>query len=107
MQKDEERRRWPRMTFDGWAEITAESSRHRGRCVDLSPEGICISFRQPLPGDLSLVVSEFALPGLSLPLAIEGRVAWCNHRASRLGLRFENLDPGIAELLVRYTQGRL
>lgn len=107
MKQDGERRRWPRMTFDGWAEISAPSSRHRGRCVDLSPEGICIAFRQPLPEDLGSVVSEFALPGLSLPLAIRGRVAWCDPESARLGVCFENLDPGIAELLARYTQGRL
>ncbi len=53
------------------------------------------------------MVSEFALPGLSLPLAVEARVAWNDPGSARMGLRFVGVDPGIAELLARYTDGRL
>jgi hypothetical protein len=53
------------------------------------------------------VESEFALPGFVVPLKLSARVAWTDSRTEGLGLRFEEIDPGLAELLENYVAGRL
>jgi hypothetical protein len=66
-----------------------------------------LSLPSPLPECQSAVVSEFALPGIALPLALDGVVVWTDPEASRLGIRFLEVDPGLAELLASYVAGRL
>lgn len=85
-------------------EISAEGQRRLATARDLSPAGIGID----LPGaplkPASPLVCEFALPGISLPLALDGHVAWV--AGSRLGVRFDDVDPGLAELLENHVAGR-
>jgi hypothetical protein len=61
-----------------------------------------------VPGDrlapATEVTCEFSLPGISLPLALEGRVAW--HVGQDLGVAFDELDPALAELLETQVGGR-
>ena len=100
----ERRRVNPRTPFEGWVEISADGQRRLATARDLSPTGIGID----LPGapltPASALVCEFALPGISLPLALEGHVAWAT--GSRLGVRFDDVDPGLAELLENHVAGR-
>jgi hypothetical protein len=100
---DQQRR--PRAPFSGWVELTAEGRRRLGTGRDLSPGGIGLELRGELPEVGGVVTSEFALPGISIPLALEGRVAWSD--SGRLGVRFERVDPGLAELLENFVGGRL
>ena len=51
--------------------------------------------------------SEFALPGISLPIELRAVVRWTSDDGSRAGLHFLELDPGIAELLENFLAGRL
>jgi hypothetical protein len=53
------------------------------------------------------VESEFALPGFFVPIKLPARVAWADTRTQNLGLRFEAVDPDLAELLENYVAGRL
>jgi len=55
----------------------------------------------------SPLVSEFALPGITLALELRGRLVWSNARSGRAGVRFEAMDPGLAELLSNFVAGRL
>lgn len=99
--------RRPRAPFTGWVELTAAGRRRLGSGRDLSPGGIGLELRGDLPEVGGHVTSEFALPGISIPLALEGRVAWCDARAQRVGICFERVDPGLAELLENFVGGRL
>jgi len=104
---DASRRRHPRANFAGWVEITAGGRRRLGTGCDLSAGGIGVALRSALPPPTARVTSEFALPGISLPLALDGEVAWCDERNGRLGIRFDGVDPGLAELLESFVGGRL
>lgn len=101
----DERRNTPRAAFEGWVELHVDGQRRLASACDLAPGGIGIE----LPGDgLALAVPvtcEFALPGISLPVALDGRVAWAG--GGRVGVRFEDVDPGLAELLENHVAGRL
>lgn len=99
--------RSPRAPFSGWVELTADGRRRLGTGRDLSAGGIGLELRGDLPRVGGSVTSEFALPGISIPLALEGRVAWSDSTRSRVGVRFERVDPGLAELLENFVGGRL
>jgi hypothetical protein len=96
-----------RARFEGWVELRAGGTRRRAAARDLSARGIALSLQGALPARGSVVVSEFALPGITLPLSLEGIVVWTNSAASRIGIRFMEVDPGLAELLDSYVAGRL
>lgn len=100
-----ERRVQKRSPYRGWVELMVDGSRQLAQGVDLAPGGIGLRMRVAPPLD-ARATTEFALPGISLPLEVEGRVAWCDG-AGRVGLRFEATDPGLAELLENYAHGRL
>jgi hypothetical protein len=96
-----------RAPFDRWVELRAGGTRRLAAARDLSVRGIGLSLPGPLPERLSAVVSEFALPGITLPLALDGVVVWVDPSASRIGIQFLEVDPGLAELLDSYVAGRL
>jgi hypothetical protein len=77
----------------------------RGR--DLSAQGIGLTLGGPHPFTDGAVQSEFALPGFFVPVKLSARVAWVDLRTQSLGLRFEEIDPELAELLENYAAGRL
>lgn len=103
----EDPQRLPRAPFSGWVELTVDGFRRRGTGCDLSPGGIGLALAGELPPIGGPVTSEFALPGISIPLALDGRVAWSNPQSLRVGVRFEGIDPGLAELLENFVSGRL
>jgi hypothetical protein len=92
------------MPFDGWVEISSAGQRRLATGRDLSPAGIGVD----LPGESlapeTAITCEFALPKISLPLALDGHVAWSS--GSRVGVRFDDVDPGLAELLENHVAGR-
>lgn len=87
-------------------ELMVDGRRQLAEGVDLAPGGIGLKLRMPPPLQ-ARTTSEFALPGISLALEIEGRVTWRDVETGRAGVRFEIRDPGLAELLENYTNGRL
>jgi hypothetical protein len=101
----ERRRINPRAAFDGWVEISTGGQRRLATARDLSRAGIGVDLPgEPLAPE-SPLVCEFTLPGISLPLALDGHVAWAS--GSRLGVRFYDVDPGLAELLENHVAGHL
>ena len=96
-----------RARYEGWVDLRTGGTRRRAAARDLSVRGMGLSLPAPLPERWSAVVSEFALPGIRLPLALEGVVVWTDPRASRIGVQFVAVDPGLAELLDSYVAGRL
>lgn len=104
--KADETQRSPRAPFSGWVELITEGRRRLGTGLDLSAGGIGLELRGDLPPVGGPVTSEFALPGISLPIELEGRVAWADAPRLRVGVRFERVDPGLAELLENFVGGR-
>ena len=102
----QERRKAPRAPFTGWVEITVGASRRRANGRDLAAGGMSIASRPPL-AIRTPIVSEFALPGISLPLALEGVVVWSDGEQGCFGVRFDGIDAGLAELLESYIAGSL
>lgn len=102
-----ERRTRPRAQFQGWVELILPEGRRLGSGVDLSVGGIGVTLEPPLPTSSGPVTSEFVLPGISLPLAVQGEVAWRDPEGRRVGVRFEAIDGGLAELIDNYVAGRL
>lgn len=100
-------RRAERAPFAGWVELSSGGVRRRARALDLSVHGIGVELAGPAPATREAVVSEFALPGISLPVALDGVVAWVDPRSSRIGVSFREMDPGLAELLASFVAGRL
>ena len=102
--ESEPRRGNPRTPFDGWVEISVGRERRLATARDLSPSGIGVDLPGAPLAPASALICEFALPGISLPLALDGHVAWAT--GSRLGVRFDDVDPGLAELLENHVAGR-
>ena len=100
-----ERRERPRASFTGWVEITTLGRRRLATGRDLSPDGLGVIVRPPTPAVHSPVTSEFGLPGISLPLALEGTVVWSDPSSGQLGLRFDGVDSSLAELLESFLTG--
>jgi hypothetical protein len=100
-------RRHDRARFIGWVELMADGARCLGNGRDLSAGGIGLEVPGDPPRVGDPVTSEFALPGISLPLALDGRVAWRDPGNGRIGVAFERVDPGLAELLESFVGGRL
>lgn len=104
---DEERRTSCRAAFEGWVGIAAGDAHRMARGRDLSARGIGLTLGGPHPFQAGLVESEFALPGFMVPLKLSAHVAWADSRTQGLGLRFEEVDPGVEEILENYVAGRL
>jgi c-di-GMP-binding flagellar brake protein YcgR len=100
-----QRRKRPRVAYAAWVEFTHGGRRGRARARDLSAGGIGLDLRGAPPGPSDPIVSEFALPGIALPLEVRGVVAWTD--AERCGVRFHDVDSGIAELIESFVDGRL
>lgn len=103
----EERRRGRRAPFEGWVAIAAGDVHRMARGRDLSASGIGLTLGDPHPFTAGIVESEFALPGFVVPVKLPACVAWADSGTQGLGLRFEEIDPGLAELLENYVAGRL
>ena len=104
---DEERRGARRARFEGWVGIAAGEVHRMARGRDLSAQGIGLIIGGPHPFTEGPVESEFALPGFFVPVKLPARVAWADSRSESLGLRFEEIDADLAELLENYVAGRL
>ena len=104
---DEERRSSRRARFEGWVGIAAGDAHRMARARDLSARGIGLTLGGAHPFTAGVVESEFALPGFVVPLKLSAHVAWADERTQGLGLRFEEIDPGLEELLENYVAGRL
>ncbi|HVP30465.1 MAG TPA: PilZ domain-containing protein [Myxococcota bacterium] len=104
---DKSERRVARAPFRGWVELCVAGDRRRAAGLDLSPHGVGVSLAEPWPRARERVEAEFALPGIGLPLVIEGRIAWSSRDGRRLGIAFHDVDPGLTELLEGFVSGRL
>ncbi len=99
MEDSHSRRKQTRARYHSWVEIASEGARVRGNGRDISVQGIGVQVEAPIPEISTAVVSEFPLPGITLPLAISGVVAWMDYESSQIGVRFTEIGSGLADLL--------
>ena len=107
---EDKRRTGRRAKYDGWVTIAAGEVHRIARGRDLSAQGIGLTLgdTRPLTGFTEgTVESEFSLPGFYVPIKLSARVAWVNSQTQGLGLRFEEVEADLAELLEHYVAGRL
>lgn len=102
-----EPRRRPRAPYKGWVEIVCQGRRVRAEGHDLSVDGIGLAFAPDEAEVADAIVSEFALPGIALPLELSGQLVWSDREGCRAGIRFDDVDAGLAELLSNFVAGRL
>lgn len=100
-----ERRKAPRAGLDAWVEIASANGRVRASTFDVSADGLGLTGVAPHVG--ASLVAEFPLPGIGLPLELPGQVVWSDATGSRAGLLFQDVDPGLREILASYVSGRL
>jgi len=103
---EREQRRGARATFEGWVELLTAGENRLARSRDLSANGLGLVLPPPHPPIGSRVESEFALPGFAVALSVSARIVWSDPLAGRVGLRFENVDVAVAELLQSAVAGR-
>jgi PilZ domain len=99
-----ERRGRARTPFDGWVELHTAGERRLATGRDLSAGGIGLVVSPDGLPQRANVTCEFALPGISLPMEVEGWVAWSI--GMLVGVCFATLDPGLSELLENHVAGR-
>lgn len=100
-----ERRKAARADLNTWVEIASANGRTRASTCDVSAEGLGLTGVAPEAG--ASLVAEFPLPGIGLPLELTGQVVWSDSSGSRAGLYFDDVDPGLREILASYVSGRL
>lgn len=105
VESGQERRKAPRAQLDAWVEIASETGRVRAATSDVSADGLGLSDVTPRVGEE--LRAEFPLPGIGLPLELHGRVVWADDVGRRAGLLFEEVDPGLREILSSYVSGKL
>ena len=103
---EREARRGQRTIFEGWVELLADGEHRLARSRDLSAGGLGLVLPPPHPPVGARVESEFALPGFAVALSVSARVVWSDPAASRVGLRFDDVDVAVAELLQSAVAGR-
>jgi PilZ domain len=102
---ESQRRRSPRTPFDGWVELRVAGARRLATAFDLSTGGIgMVVSPDGLPPRVN-VTCEFPLRGISLPVELDGWVAWSI--GARVGVCFGPIDPGLSELLENHVAGNL
>jgi c-di-GMP-binding flagellar brake protein YcgR len=101
-----ERRKEERAHLSGWVELSVDGrQRRRATTEDVSVDGLGILLDgDPLAAG-SRAIAEFPLPGIGLPLALSAEVVWVG--TDRAGLRFEDVDPGLRELVESFVAGKL
>jgi len=102
-----ERRRSPRARLETWVEISTGRRRQRGVARDVSVGGLGVERVGPDLEPGQRLVAEFPLPGIGLPVELEGVVVWCGPPGEGAGIRFVDVDAGLAELLALHASGGL
>lgn len=91
------KRQHPRYNVDLRVSVGVASTRLQARTRDMSRAGLCLVGVQPIERDTEIgleLVLTFGNDGMSEPLALLGRVAWCTAMfgAYQIGVKFVKVD---------------
>ncbi len=98
------RRQHQRYNVDVQATVSVANEKLDARTRDMSRAGLCLVTTQPIARDAEVsleLVLTFGEDGVSEPLAIDGRVAWCTalFGAYQIGVKFVKVDDERAKYL--------
>ena len=94
-------RRYTRLPTDFVVHVRSDDLRMNDRANDISEAGIGISTARPL-APMSLVSMRLELPHSSEAVEMLGRVMWATDHM--MGIRFEQTDPRVTDLVYRIRQ---
>jgi hypothetical protein len=109
------RRQHQRYNVDVQATVSIASEKLDARTRDMSRAGLCLIASQPIARETEVsleLVLTFGEDGVSEPLRIDGRVAWCTalFGAYQIGVKFVKIDDERAkylEMFVGFLDGTL
>ncbi len=109
------RRQHPRYNVDVQVEVSVANEKLDARTRDMSRAGLCLVTSQPIARDAEVsleLVLTFGEDGVSEPLKIDGRVAWCTalFGAYQVGVKFVKIDDERArylDMFVGFLDGTL
>jgi hypothetical protein len=109
------RRQHQRYNVDVQATVSVANEKLDARTRDMSRAGLCLVTTQPIARDTEVsleLVLTFGEDGVSEPLAIDGRVAWCTalFGAYQIGVKFVKIDDERArylDMFVGFLDGTL
>jgi hypothetical protein len=98
------RRQHQRYNVDVQATVSVANEKLDARTRDMSRAGLCLIASQPIARETEVsleLVLTFGEDGVSEPLAIDGRVAWCTalFGAYQIGVKFVKVDDERAKYL--------
>jgi len=98
------RRQHQRYNVDVQATVSVASEKLDAHTRDMSRAGLCLIASQPIARETEVsleLVLTFGEDGVSEPLKIDGRVAWCTalFGAYQIGVKFVNVDDERAKYL--------
>jgi hypothetical protein len=98
------RRQHPRYNVDIQVGVKVASETFDARTRDISRAGVCLVANKPIDREAELeleLVLTFGDEGVSEPLAVIGKVAWCTalFGAYQIGVKFVKLDDERARYL--------
>ena len=94
-------RRYARLPTDFVVHVRSDELRMNDRANDISEAGIGVVTPRPLP-PMSLVSMRLELPHGSEAVEMLGRVMWATDHM--MGIRFEQTDPRVTDLVYRIRQ---
>jgi hypothetical protein len=109
------RRQHPRYNVDLRVSVTVASGRLQARTRDMSRAGLCLVAVQPIGREAEIkleLVLTFGSDGMSEPLVLVGRVAWCTplFGAYQIGVKFVKIDQEQSrylEMFMAFLDGTL
>jgi hypothetical protein len=98
------RRQHPRYNVDVQVNVTVANEHFEARTRDVSRAGLCLVAAEPISREKEIaleMVLTFGDDGMSEPLTILGRVAWCTalFGAYQIGVKFVQVDDERAKYL--------
>ena len=98
------RRQHPRFNVDVQVSVKVDNESLAARTRDMSRAGLCLIATQPIPRETEVsleMVLTFGDDGVSEPLSILGRVAWCTalFGSYQVGVKFVKVDDQRAKYL--------
>jgi hypothetical protein len=108
-------RQHPRYNVDIQVSVSVASAKFAARTRDVSRAGLCLVAVQPIARDTEIsleLVLTFGADGISEPLQLLGRVAWCTSLfgAFQIGVKFVKVDDDQAryiDMFVGFLDGTL
>ena len=98
------RRQYPRYNVDVQVSVSIANEHFEARTRDVSRAGLCLVASEPISRETEIsleLVLTFGDDGMSEPLKILGRVAWCTalFGAYQIGVKFVKVDEELARYL--------